>query len=153
MTAPSRRPPPTARRTGQIARSLALPINALDAIALDPPADPRIAAAARTGQPCRSMKIWALAENVPAGLLAVGWGPPLQWLGSVEELDGAQLLVGFAHDRTAIDPDDPASVQSAIECYAPGGRVLAVDSHDWNGDPWSRGAWGCGARAGLATGR
>ncbi len=121
---------------------VALPINALDAIALDPPADPRIAAAARTGQPCRSMKIWALAENVPAGLLAVGWGPPLQWLGSVEELDGAQLLVGFAHDRTAIDPDDPASVQSAIECYAPGGRVLAVDSHDWNGDPWSRGAWG-----------
>jgi monoamine oxidase len=121
---------------------LALPINALDGIALDPPADPRIIAAARTGQPCRSMKIWALAENVPAGLLAVGWGPPLQWLGSIDELDGAQLLVGFAHDRAAIDPDDAASVQAAIECYAPGARVLAVDSHDWNGDPWSQGAWG-----------
>ncbi len=121
---------------------LALPINALDGIALDPPSDPRIAAAARTGQPCRSMKIWALVENVPAGLLAVGWGPPLQWLGSIDEVDGAQLLVGFAHDRAAIDPDDPASVQAAIECYAPGARVLAVDSHDWNGDPWSQGAWG-----------
>jgi len=121
---------------------LALPINALDGIALEPPPDPRIAAAARAGQPCHSMKVWALAENVPSGLLAVGWGPPLQWLGGADELDGAQLLVGFAHDRDAIDPEDVASVQAAIECYAPGARVLAVDSHDWHGDPWSRGAWG-----------
>jgi monoamine oxidase len=88
------------------------------------------------------MKIWALAENVPGGLLAAGWGPPLQWLGGVEEVDGAQLLVGFAHDRSAIDPDDADSVQAAIECYAPGARVLAVDWHDWNDDPWSNGAWG-----------
>jgi monoamine oxidase len=121
---------------------LAVPINALDGIVLDPPPDSRIAAAAAAGQPCRSMKIWALAENVPAGLLAVGWGPPLQWLGSIEEIDGAQLLVGFAHDRDAIDPGDVASVEAAIGCYAPGARVLAVDSHDWNGDQWSRGAWG-----------
>ena len=121
---------------------LALPINALSTVALDPPPDPRIAQAAQDGQPCHSIKLWMLAENVPAGLLAAGWGPPLQWLGTADELDGAQLLAGFAHDRSAIDPDDVASVQAAIECYAPGARVLAVDWHDWSADPWSRGAWG-----------
>jgi monoamine oxidase len=121
---------------------LALPINALHRVALDPPPESRIARATAAAQPCRSMKIWALAENVPGGLLAAGWGPPLQWLGGVEEVDGAQLLVGFAHDRSAIDPDDADSVQAAIECYAPGARVLAVDWHDWNDDPWSNGAWG-----------
>jgi monoamine oxidase len=121
---------------------LALPINALGHVALDPPPDPRISRATDAGQPCHSIKVWALAENVPAGLLAAGWGPPLQWLGAVEELDGAQLLVGFAHDRSAVDPDDVDSVQAAIECYAPGARVLAVDWHDWSGDPWSRGTWG-----------
>ena len=40
------------------------------------------------------------------------------------------------------DPDDIDTVQAAIECYAPGARVLAVDWHDWSGDPWSRGTWG-----------
>jgi monoamine oxidase len=121
---------------------LALPINTLDRVALDPPPDPRIARATAAGQPCQSIKIWALAENVPAGLLAGGWGPPLQWLGVADEIDGAQLLVGFAHDRGAVDPDDVDSVQAAIECYAPGARVLAVDWHDWSSDPWSRGTWG-----------
>jgi monoamine oxidase len=121
---------------------LALPINALGRVALDPPHDPRIAEAANAGQPCHSIKVWALAENVPAGLLAAGWGPPLQWLGEVDQLDGAQLLVGFAHDASAIDPDDVGSVQAAIECYAPGARVLASDWHDWSADPWARGAWG-----------
>jgi monoamine oxidase len=121
---------------------LALPINALGAVELDPAPDPVVADATRAGQPCRSIKIWALAENVPAGLLAAGWGPPLQWLSVVDEIDGAQLVVGFGHDRGAIDPQDAASVQAAIECYAPGARVLALDTHDWTGDPWSRGAWG-----------
>jgi monoamine oxidase len=121
---------------------LAVPINALKAIELEPPPDPRIARAAKAGQPCRSMKIWALAEGVPDGLLAMGWGPPLQWLGTAGEIDGARLLVGFAYDRGAIDPDDPDSIEAAIRWYVPEGHVLAVDSHDWNHDRFSRGAWG-----------
>lgn len=121
---------------------LALPINTLGQVALDPPPDPRIARATEAGQPCHSIKLWALAENVPTGLLAAGWGPPLQWLGVADELDGARLLVGFAHDRSAVDPDELESVQAAIECYAPGARVLAVDWYDWTSDPWSRGTWG-----------
>jgi monoamine oxidase len=121
---------------------LALPINALDTIAMRPAPDPRIGRAAAAMQPCRSLKLWALAEGAPDGLLAAGWGPPLQWVAVADELEGAQLLVGFGYDRSAIDPDDVASVEAAIRCYAPEVRVLAVDSHDWNHDPWSRGAWG-----------
>jgi monoamine oxidase len=121
---------------------VALPINALETIIVEPPPDPRIVRAAIATQPCRSMKIWALAEGAPDGLLATGWGPPLQWVAVADEVEGAQLLVGFGYDRSAIDPDDVHSVQDAIRCYAPDVRVLATDSHDWNADPWSRGAWG-----------
>ncbi len=121
---------------------LAVPINALTAIQLDPPADPQIASAARAGQPCRSMKVWMLAEDVPAGMVAVGWGAPFHWVSDAGELDGARLLVGFGHDRALLDPASVDSVQEALRRFAPDAKVLATDAHDWNGDPFSRGAWG-----------
>jgi monoamine oxidase len=121
---------------------VAVPINALSAIELAPAVDPRVARVAATGQPCHSIKVWALVEGVPAGALGVGWGPPLQWLGAVDELDGAQLMVGFGYERARLDPTVPASVEAAIRCYFPEASLLAVDSHDWVGDPFSRGAWG-----------
>ncbi|MGH2873122.1 MAG: flavin monoamine oxidase family protein, partial [Solirubrobacteraceae bacterium] len=121
---------------------LAVPINVLATIALGPEPDPLIAAAARRGQPCRSIKLWLLAEGVPAGLLAAGWPAPLQWLSSIRELDGAQLMVAFGHPRPSFDPDSLESVTEAVQRLAPGARVLAIDRHDWNADPYSRGAWG-----------
>lgn len=121
---------------------LAVPINTLAAIGLDPPAHPLIAAAASAGQPCRSMKLWILAEGVPAGLLAAGWGTPLQWLSAAGTFDGAQLLVGFGHDSARVDPSSVESVEEAVRAFVSDARVLAVDWYDWNGDEYSRGAWG-----------
>lgn len=121
---------------------LAVPINVLGAIELDPPADAQISAAAHARQPCRSLKVWALAEDVPPGLLAAGWGAPLQWVSAVRDVQGAQLLVCFGHDPAQLDPTSPASVEQAVHRFAPGARVLAVDGYDWNSDPFSNGAWG-----------
>ncbi|HEX5192259.1 MAG TPA: FAD-dependent oxidoreductase [Solirubrobacteraceae bacterium] len=129
---------------------LAVPINALAAIDVTPPAHPLIAAAARRGQPCRSLKVHALTQGVPAGVLAAGWGAPLQWISAVGELDGAQLLVGFGYDRDCLDPDSTDSVEEALRAFAPGARVLAVDGHDWNADEFSAGGWGMW-RPGWAT--
>lgn len=121
---------------------VAVPINALMAIELEPPAHPLVARAAASGQPCRSIKVWALAEGIPSGVIAGGWGPPLQRVSAVEELDGAQLAVCFGYDRARLDATHTASVEEAIRCYYPDARVLAVDWHDWDADPFSRGAWG-----------
>ncbi|HLH65521.1 MAG TPA: FAD-dependent oxidoreductase [Solirubrobacteraceae bacterium] len=121
---------------------IAVPINALPAIRLSPAPAPQIAAAAKLGQPCRSQKLWIAAEGVPEGLVAAGWGAPLQWVADAGELDGARLLVAFGHERSGCDPDSLDSVSAAVQRLMPEARVLAVDRHDWSKDPYSRGAWG-----------
>lgn len=133
-------------RTGDVHEAagavLALPVNVLSQVTLDPPPHPLIAAAARAGQPCRSLKVWALVERLPAGIVIAGWGGPLQWLSAAGEIDGATLAVGFGYDRERLDPTSVDSVQAAVRELAPEARVMAVDSHDWTGDEFSRGAWG-----------
>ena len=124
---------------------LAVPINVLPEIALDPPLAPVVRDALTDGHACRVAKVWMLATGVPHGMLAAGWGTPLHWLAAqepaVRTADGdAQLVVGFAIDG-ALDVADDRAVEDALRAYAPDARVLATHSHDWNADPWSRGGW------------
>jgi monoamine oxidase len=120
---------------------VAVPINVLSQIEFSPALPERVARAAAQCQPCRSLKVWAVVENVPEGLFAVGWGGGLQWASGEYPVEGRELMVGFGYDPEILDIGDPASVERAIRQFAPGARVLAVDSHDWNADPWSNGAW------------
>jgi monoamine oxidase len=124
---------------------LAVPINVLPHIALDPPLDADVHQALTAGHACRVTKIWMLATGVPDRMLAAGWDTPLHWLAvqapAVETSRGeAQLVVGFAVDG-ALDAADTPAVEAALRAYAPHARVLATDSHDWNADPWARGGW------------
>jgi monoamine oxidase len=121
---------------------LAVPINTLAAIRLKPAPHPLIAAAAARAQPCHSLKLWMLAQGVPAGLLAAGSGAELQWVGDVGEHAGARLLVGFGFDRSRLDPSSVESAQQALRRFVPSARVLAVHHHDWSADRLARGAWG-----------
>jgi monoamine oxidase len=113
---------------------VAVPLNALGAIELDPPLDDALAALVAEGHPGRSRKLWLLAEGVPEGLACVGYGTPFNWLSWEGRVGDASLLVGFAKE----DVTDP---EAAVAAYAPGAKVLAVDAHDWVADPWSRGTW------------
>jgi monoamine oxidase len=113
---------------------MAVPLNTLEAIEFDPPLDPVLAEVVRQGHPGRSRKLWLLAEGVPDGLAGVGYGASFQWLSWEGHVGDASLLVGFA----SADVPDP---EAAVSDWVPGARVLAVDSHDWVGDPWSRGTW------------
>ena len=124
---------------------LAVPINTLARIALDPPLEADLEHALAGGHACRMTKLWMLATGVPDRMLAAGWGTPLHWLAAqepaVETAHGeAQLVVGFAVDG-ALDAADASAVEAALRAYAPEARVLKTHSHDWNGDPWSRGGW------------
>ncbi len=124
---------------------LAVPINVLPRIALDPPLDAEVQHALSAGHACRMTKVWMLATGVPDRMLAAGWGTPLHWLAAQEpaletEHGEAQLLVGFAV-AGALDAADTPAVAAALRAYAPQARVLATHSHDWNADPWARGGW------------
>ena len=124
---------------------LAVPINVLPQIALDPPLGSDVHRALARGHACRMSKIWMLASGVPDGLLAAGWGTPLHWLAAQKpavqtEHGEVQLVVGFAVDG-ALDAADAPAVEAALRAYAPRARVLATQSHDWNADQWARGGW------------
>lgn len=117
------------------------PVNTLGQIDFTPELDPRVARMAAQGQPCRSLKVWALADNVPSGLFAAGWGGGMQWVSNEYEAGDSSLVVGFGYDPEQLDISDPRSVERALRRYVPEAVVRDVDFHDWNADPWSRGAW------------
>jgi monoamine oxidase len=113
---------------------VAVPLNTLGGIAFDPPLDEGVAAVVGQGHPGRSRKFWLMVEGVPDGLGGVGYGTAFQWLSWEGRVEDASLVVGFAN-RKVTDPE------AAVGDYVPGARVLAVDTHDWVGDPWSLGTW------------
>ena len=59
----------------------------------------------------------------------------------MSEHDGGTLVAAFDGIGSLRDPLDRAQVEMALRAYVPDSRVSAVDSHDWNADPHSRGAW------------
>ena len=130
---------------------LAVPISAMGQIAFDPPFEPDRQQIIETGTICTMNKVWMLAAGVPDRMLGAGWGTPFYWLAAERRVDDAQLVVAFALAGT-IDPSDTATLEQALRVYAPEARVLAAESHDWVGDPWSRGGWMVGP-AGSATAR
>jgi monoamine oxidase len=119
---------------------LAVPINTLPHIALDPPLALDLHAALERGHACRVTKVWMRASGVPDGMLAAGWGTPFHWLAAQARDGDAQLVVAFAVDG-AIDATSRDALQAALRAYAPEAEVLDARTHDWNADPWARGGW------------
>lgn len=130
---------------GQISASwgvCAVPLNVLGHLSFTPELPQPWRAAAQVGNPCRSLKVWAAVKGVPPSLFCLGDGGALQWIsGEYRLAGGGELVVGFGWDPDALDITDPVSVQQGIARYQPGTSVDAVDGHDWNSDPWSRGGW------------
>ncbi|MGI8605791.1 MAG: flavin monoamine oxidase family protein [Gaiellaceae bacterium] len=131
---------------------VSVPVNTLDAIQFDPPLPPGLERMAREKHAGRSLKVWALVEGVPEGLLALGFGTALQWLSAERVVPEGLLVVGFGHETAGLDLGDPSAVETAVRVYAPDARVLAVDTHDWVADPWSRGTWLAARPGWLAEG-
>lgn len=88
------------------------------------------------------VKVYALVENLPKPVLAAGWGVGnMTWFSTDQLIPEGNLLLGFGYPMPGFDPTKIADVQSALDAYIKGARVVAVDSHDWAGDPFSRGTW------------
>jgi monoamine oxidase len=130
--------------TGEVFRGriavVCVPVNVWQDIVFLPELNPgkrRVAAAGHAGS---ATKLWVLAAEAPENLVAIGTGGPLAWLSTERRIDEGELLVGFGAHAEA-DLRDRADVQRAAEHLIPGVRVLAYDAHDWNADPYARGAW------------
>ena len=119
---------------------LAVPVNTMRHIAVDPPFDPRRCQALEIGNVCTASKIWMLATGVPERMLGAGWHTPFYWLAAERRVGEAQLVIAFAL-RGSVDPADTTALTRALRDYAPEAEVLAADWHDWVADPWSRGGW------------
>ncbi len=129
----------TARVRGLVA---ALPLNAIRAIAFDPPLPDRQRQAAARGHLGRAVKIWIKARGVTVGTLATGGGEGIEWMVAEREAaDGTTLIVGFGLADGGFDPADRHDVAGALYRFFPEAAFVAWDWHDWVNDPWARGTW------------
>ena len=121
---------------------VAVPVNALHAIAFEPalPEPKRRAIAA--GQASRGIKIFIRARGPAVHQNAIRPGHPFGYLATEHLLGGGeQILIGFGPDARACDPRDPAAVQRQMDEILPGYEVLDATAHDWLEDEYSRGTW------------
>jgi monoamine oxidase len=131
-------------RNGDILRArtcvLTVPLNVLPHIALD--VSPAKRDAIALGQASRGIKLWLRVRNAPHGINAIAPSHPFGYLMTDRLLpDGSQLLVGFGRDAAAIDADDHAAVQRALDELVPGLELAATTTHDWLADEFARGTW------------
>ncbi len=121
---------------------VALPLNALDAIAFEPSLPEAKRAAIALGQASRGIKLFIRARGEPLMQNAIRPGHPFGYL-DTEELsgDGEQLMIGFGPDAAVCSAEDHGAVQRQLEQILPGYEVLDATAHDWLADEFSRGTW------------
>jgi monoamine oxidase len=121
---------------------LATGLNPLGSIRFDPPLPPHQAVAAAEGHGGRCIKVWAKVRGVMPGILATGGGTGLEFMVSDRlAQDGSTLIVGFGVAANGWTPNLPRDVEGAVVRFFPEAEFLAADWHDWNADPFARGAW------------
>jgi monoamine oxidase len=121
---------------------VAVPLNALGAIRLEPALSEPKREGIELGQASRGLKIFIRARGEPRSQNAIKPGHAFGYL-STEALlsDGSQLLIGFGPDAEACDARDLRGVQRALDEILPGYEVLEATAHDWLTDEFSRGTW------------
>jgi monoamine oxidase len=121
---------------------VAVPLNALGAIAFEPalPEDKRVAIA--LGQASRGIKIMLRVRGERVMQNAIRPGHPFGYLDSEElRADGTQLMVGFGPDATNCDAGDLRAVQAQLDAILTGYELLDATAHDWLADEFSQGTW------------
>ncbi|HEX4011286.1 MAG TPA: NAD(P)/FAD-dependent oxidoreductase [Solirubrobacteraceae bacterium] len=121
---------------------VAVPLNALDAIAFTPelPEDKR--RAITSGQASRGIKVMLRVRGEAVMQNAIRAGHPFGYLDSEAiDGDGTQLMIGFGPDATGCDAADMPGVQRQLDAILPGYELVDATAHDWLTDEFSRGTW------------
>jgi monoamine oxidase len=132
-------------RNGDVLRArtcvLAVPLNVLPHIHIDSLSTAKRDAIA-LGQASRGLKLWLRVKGESRGINSMAPGHPFGYL-MVDRLlpDGGQLLVGFGRDAEALDVEDRAALQRALDELHPGLEIVDAISHNWLADEFTRGTW------------
>lgn len=121
---------------------VALPLNCLEDVVFEPPLAEVKRAASEQHHAGISTKILAVTEGFGLGTFGLAWDRPLQAAAGLKPVgtDGT-LVAAFNGMGDYGDPTDPERLQSALRAFAPETTVAVAESHDWNADPYSKGAW------------
>lgn len=121
---------------------VAVPGNALSTIEYVPTLSPEKAEVAAEAHRGRQVKIHAIIEGLADTPICFGTGP-VQFAMPLRRIDQDRILYAAfaAPDFTNLDPADRRQVEDAFRQFLPDVRVVASDSHDWNTDPFVKGAY------------
>ena len=121
---------------------IATGLNPMKDVAFEPALSAAKSKAIKTGHIGRAVKVWAKVSGVNVGAMATGGGTGIEWMFAERATsNGVTLLVGFGVAANGWSPDIPADVERAVARFFPEAKVLAVDWHDWNDDPFAQGTW------------
>ncbi|WP_330113998.1 NAD(P)/FAD-dependent oxidoreductase [Pseudomonas sp. JS3066] len=122
---------------------VALPLNTLDDVSIEPPLAQPVRAMIEQKHPIMPSKIWARVKGEIEAFLAhapVG-KHPISTARAEWRHNGDTLVVCFCSDASALDGNDPEAVQRALRVFVPDIEVLETAWHDWASDPFSKGGW------------
>lgn len=122
---------------------MAIPTNTLRRIDVLPILSDSKLEATAVNHPGRGYRVNLLVKGAPEGFFALGWRMGLQMVVTEYQLEqDLALMSAFgAEGLHAFDPTDRDEVQRALNPVLEGARVLEVDAHDFNSDPYSDGTW------------
>jgi monoamine oxidase len=117
-----------------VAVLLAVPINVLASISMDPTPAALQEVSARLPHPGRVRKQWFEAGHVPAGT---------EFRGSAGIVEGYSVAAGPGRQATAVfsHADDVVDTAARVRDFFPEATLGPELSHDWVNDPFARGTW------------
>ncbi|MHC6175858.1 flavin monoamine oxidase family protein [Glutamicibacter sp. X7] len=121
---------------------LAVPLHVLGDIDIHPELSAGKVAASTSGHAGRGAKLWIKVKGRQERFIAfAGEDAPLNFA-QAEYLDeDSTTLVCFGPDASAIDVQDVAGAQAALNRLVPELEVIEVAGHDWVDDAYSRSTW------------
>ena len=130
------------RRVKAKAAVIATGLNRMKGVAFEPALSAAKTKAIATGHIGRAVKVWAKVTGVAVGVMATGGGGGIEWMFAERATnDGATMVVGFGVAADGWPPDIPSDVECAVARFFPEAKLIAVDWHDWNEDPFAQGTW------------
>lgn len=120
---------------------VALPVNCWDDIEFEPALNPAKRAIAGEGHPNRMVKLHLLVDEDPGDIFTLGRETDLLCVATQYRTDRGVVLVGFASPPSDFQPHSRSDVERVLAQVLPKATLIDYTWHDWNLDPYAKGAW------------